>query len=157
MENRKVLVQKMTRGRTSLIIPELLLRATWEKKDTKRMLPFEGLKEALYLPGVEKLFKDGHLYPVNKEDRIALGLEEEATNEEIVVLTDEEREYLLTTATIPELKEKLSTLSPAQMELLVEYAVDHQLGTHTKSDVIKRACGKDIMKIIQFKRAQEED
>lgn len=157
MENRKVLVQKMTRGRTSIIIPELHLRTTWERKDTKRTMPFEGLKEALYLPGVEKLFKDGHLYPVSKEDRIALGLEEEATNEEIVVLTDEEREYLLTTATISELKEKLATLSPAQMELLVEYAVEHQLGTHTKSDVIKRFCGKDIMKIIQFKRAQEEE
>lgn len=157
MENRKVLVQKMTRGRTSIVIPELHINTTWEKKDVKRMVSLEALKEALYTPGVDRLFRKGHLYPVNKEDRIALGLEEEETNEVMVVLTDEEREYLLSTATISELKEKLATLSPAQIELLVEYAVEHQLGTVAKSDVIKRACGKDIMKITQFKRAQEED
>lgn len=156
MENKKVLIEKMTTGKTSIIIPELHLNVTWDKRGAKRMVPLEGLKEALYRPGTERLFKDGRLYPVNKEDRVALGLEEEETNEVLVVLTDEEREYLLTTATIPELKEKLAVLSPAQLELLVEYAVDHELGTVAKSDIIKRACGKDIMKITQFKRAQEE-
>lgn len=159
MENKKVLVQKMGRGKTSLVIPELHLRVVWEKKNTKRMVPFEALKEALYMPGVEALFKEGHLYPVDKEDRIALGLEEEAeeAKETIVILTDEQRSYYLTTASIQELKDLLPTLSPTQLDLLVEYAVDNKLGTIAKSDVIKRFCGKDIMKITQFKRSQEED
>ena len=156
MENRKVLIEKMTKGQAGLVMPELHLRTFWEKKGAKKMVSFEALKEALYEPGVELLFKEGHLYPVNKEDRIALGLEEEITEEIMVILTDEEREQLLTTATIPELKEKLATLSPAQLELLVDYAVEHKLGTVAKSDVIKRFCGKDIMKITQLKRAQEE-
>jgi hypothetical protein len=159
MENRKVLIQKMSRGSSSIIIPELHLRVVWEKKNTKRLVPFEALKEALYMPGIEALFRIGHLYPVNKEDRIALGLEEEVeeAKETIVVLTDEQRQYYLTTATIPELKEVLSTLSPVQVDLLVEYAVANELGTVAKSDVIKRFCGKDIMKLTQFKRAKEED
>lgn len=159
MEDRKVLIQKLSRGRTSIVQPELRLRVTWETKGTKRMVSLESLKEALFLPGIERLFKEGHLYPVNKEDRIALGLEEEAVEaeEKMTILTDEQRHYYLTTATALELKELLPTLSPVQIDLLVEYAVNNKLGNIAKSDIIKRFCGKDIMKITQFKRAQEED
>lgn len=156
MENRKVLIEKMTKGRAGIIIPELHLRTIWEKKGAKKMVSFEALREALFEPAVNILFKEGKLYPLNKQDRIDLGLEEEEINEMVIILTDREREYLLTTATVPELKEKLATLSVAQLELLVDYAVEHELGTVAKSDIIKRACGKDIMKLTQFKRAQEE-
>lgn len=158
MVERKVLIQCMANSMVSINRPDVKVKVLWKGKGDKKIVAYDNLVEALYDSGTKALFDRGYLYVVNKEDRIALGFEdEEGELEKQVILTDEQRAYYLTTASIQELKDVLVTLSQVQIELLVEFAVDNQLISVAKNDVIKRLCGKDIVKLIEIKRAKEED
>lgn len=112
MAERKVLIQCMANSMVSINRPDVKVKVLWKGKGDKKVVAYDNLVEALYDSGTKALFDRGFLYVVNKEDRIALGFEdEEGELEKQVVLTDEQRAYYLTTASIQELKDVLATLS----------------------------------------------
>lgn len=158
MAERKVLIQCMANSMVCINRPESKVKIIWAGKGDKKTISFDSLVEVLYNAGDRALFDAGYLYVVNKQDRIDLGFEdEEGEIEKQIILTDEQRAYYLTAAPISELKDLLPTLTETQLNLLISFAVDNKLATVGKSDLIKRFCGKDIIKLIEIKRLKEED
>ena len=60
----------------------------------KKTIDLEVLKEAIYDPGTEYLFKQKILYIDDKEVRIELGLEEPDSEEEYILTDKQNSEYI---------------------------------------------------------------
>lgn len=101
MENKKIMVVSNTIGEVSINIPSMHFRRVWERKGARKPIDAEILREIIYDPGVEKMFKMGILYIEDMPTKIELDLEpmgaEKPTN--IVILTDEQRQKLLAEST----------------------------------------------------------
>ena len=76
--NDKVMVTSMVSGIISLNQPQHRLVKTWPKKGTKLPVDKDALREAIYEPGVEAIFREGILYIDDMDFKIELGLEEES-------------------------------------------------------------------------------
>ena len=67
--NDKVIVTSMINGMVSINVPHLRVSKSWPKKGTKLPLSMDFLREAIYDPGVEYLFKKGLSFPDGARDR----------------------------------------------------------------------------------------
>ena len=75
--NERVIVTSMVSGRIGLVLPRMHINKVWPKKGTKLPVEKDILREAIYEPGVEYLFKQGLLYIDDMDFKIELGLESE--------------------------------------------------------------------------------
>ena len=161
MENRKVMVKSESTGRLSINLPELQLKRIWEKKGTIRPISFEDLQQALYVPGVEYMFKEGMLSIESMQDKIDLGLEPEGTKEDnpvnIIILNDSQKKRYLTVLPTPEFKQELEKLPYEQINSLVDYAIEKELMDMDKCDILKEKTGIDIIRAIQLNRQAKEE
>lgn len=161
MENRKVMVKSESTGRLSINLPELQLKRIWEKKGTIRPISFEDLQQALYVPGVEYMFKEGMLSIESMQDKIDLGLEPEGTKEDspvnIIILNDSQKKRYLTVLPISEFKQELEKLPYEQINSLVDYAIEKELMDMDKCDILKEKTGIDIIRAIQLNRQAKEE
>ena len=161
MENRKVMVKSESTGRLSINLPELQLKRIWEKKGTIRPISFEDLQQALYVPGVEYMFKEGMLSIESMQDKIDLGLEPEGTKEDspvnIIILNDSQKKRYLTVLPISEFKQELEKLPYEQINSLVDYAIEKELTDMDKCDILKEKTGIDIIRAIQLNRQAKEE
>lgn len=161
MENRKVMVKSESTGRLSINLPELQLKRIWEKKGTIRPIPFEDLQQALYVPGVEYMFREGMLSIESMQDKIDLGLEPEGTKEDspvnIIILNDSQKKRYLTVLPISEFKQELEKLPYEQVNSLVDYAIEKELMDMDKCNILKEKTGIDIIKAIQLNRQAKEE
>ncbi len=161
MENRKVMVKSESTGRLSINLPELQLKRIWEKKGTIRPISFEDLQQALYVPGVEYMFKEGMLSIESMQDKIDLGLEPEGTKEDspvnIIILNDSQKKRYLTVLPTSEFKQELEKLPYEQINSLVDYAIEKELMDMDKCDILKEKTGIDIIKAIQLNRQAKEE
>ena len=96
MENKKVMIVSNTIGEVIINVPSMHFRRVWERKGSKKPIDLDTLKEIIYAPGVEKMFRQGILYIEDMPVKIELDLEDEGTEAptKIVVLTDEQRKEL---------------------------------------------------------------
>ena len=154
-DDKKVIIENLISATVGINIPDLRLNRTWEKKGAKKIIPFGVLKEAIYDPGTEYLFKEKILYIEDKEVRVELGLEEADSKEEYV-LSDAQKERLLKKMPASELKITLPTLSVAQIEDLIDYAVEHEVVDFDRADIIKQFTKKDIIQMIKMQREKKE-
>lgn len=161
MENRKVMVKSESTGRLSINLPELQLKRIWEKKGTIRPISFEDLQQALYVPGVEYMFKEGMLSIESMQDKIDLGLEPEGTKEDspvnIIILNDSQKKRYLTVLPTSEFKQELEKLPYEQINSLVDYAIEKELMDMDKCDILKEKTGIDIIRAIQLNRQAKEE
>lgn len=168
-EKTKVKVRNLTSNRVILSAPELRLRRVWEKKNAVNIIPFEQLEEAIYMPGVESLFSNGTLGIMDKDNndtnhptmamdiKKALGLEPDDAYkpQNIIILTDEQRQRYLTVMPIFEFREKIKELPSDQIMELAHYAIEHKIMDFDKSDVIKGYTGVDVISAIKLNRDAE--
>jgi hypothetical protein len=157
MENKKVMVVSNAIGQVIINVPSMHFRREWERKGAKKPIDMEILREIIYDPGVEKMFKMGILYIEDMSVKIELDLEEEGTEEptNIVVLSDKKRAELLGDATdFKSFRETCDNLSQQELINLVEYAIEKQLINMDKCRYLKIKTGKDIVEII--KNSQKE-
>ena len=159
MENRKITIESLSTGRVGIDIPELHLRRRWEKKGAKTTIDLDTLKEAIYYKGVSNLFTDGFLKIDDMDVKIELRLEPEGAKEpeNIIILSDAQRQRLLTVAPDRDLKEALGKISYEQTQELIEYAIEHEITDINKCDILKKATGVDIIKAVLLKRQAKED
>lgn len=159
MENRKITIESLSTGRVGIDIPELHLSRRWEKKGAKTTIDLDTLKEAIYYKGVSNLFTDGFLKIDDMDVKIELGLEPEGAKEpeNIIILSDAQRQRLLTVAPDRDLKEALGKISYEQTQELIEYAIEHEITDINKCDILKKATGVDIIKAVLLKRQAKED
>ena len=151
----KVKVKSLVSKRVIMTVPDLRLRRVWEKKGAVVIIPFSQLEEAMYLPGVENLFKEGILGIDDMEQKIALGLEPEGADApvNIITLTEQEMKRYLTVMPEFELKEKLKELPHEQIMELATYAIQHEVPISLdKSEIIQSYTGIDVITAIKLNR-----
>ena len=85
MENKKVMIENCVNHEVGIVLPELGIRRTWERKGAKKSIDLSLLREAMYEPGVEYMFTSGMLYIDDLEVKKELGLEPEDATAPVIM------------------------------------------------------------------------
>lgn len=157
--NERVMVTSMVSGRIGLVLPRLHINKVWPKKGTKLPVEKEVLREAIYEPGVEYMFKQGLLYIDDMDFKIELGLEEEGTKAPTNVIPMDEKymSRVLKLMPIAEMKMAISAMNDNQKRELIDFASEQNDISFDRMDVIKKLTGIDVVKVIELKRSKEEE
>ena len=158
MMNDKVIVTSMVSGSVGLTLPHLFTNKTWPKKGTKLPIDKEILRQAIYEPGVEYMFKNGILYIEDMDFKIELGLEEEGAKAPTAIIPVDEKylERLLKRMPVSEMKAIIKGMNDNQQREMIDYASaqnDIQLDRLT---AIKEVTGIDLFKVVELKRQKGE-
>ncbi len=160
MSERRVKVASRVKGIITLSNPDIRFRREWLKKGQVVTLPFDILQDMIYEDGVKAMFDQGILEIIDKADRVALGLEEDSGEEGIKApkfVTENQMLATLVTGTVPELKKLMDEMPRAQLEELVELAVEKEITSMDKVDAIEKKTGKNVIKLVQFNRQLKEE
>ena len=157
--NERVMVTSMVSGRIGLVLPRLHINKVWPKKNTKLPVEKEVLREAIYEPGVEYMFKQGLLYIDDMDFKIELGLEEEGTKAPTNVIPMDEKymSRVLKLMPIAEMKKAISAMNDNQKRELIDFASEQNDISFDRMDVIKKLTGIDVVKVIELKRSKGEE
>ena len=157
--NERVNVTSMVSGRIGLVLPRMHINKVWPKKGTKLPVEKDVLREAIYEPGVEYMFKEGLLYIDDMDFKIELGLEEEGTTkpENIIPIDEKYLIRVLKNMPIAEMKMAVAKMNDNQKRELVDFASEQNDISFDRMDVIKKLTGIDVVKIIELKRAKKEE
>lgn len=157
-DKEKVTIVSTVNGTVGIYLPDLRFRKEWTRKGMKVQVDKELLEDILYDPGSEYMFKTGMLYIEDMDVKKELGLEpEDATQPvNIIVLNDKDKERYLKNLPLHEFKEKVKELSVEQRRDLVDYAVEHEVISFDKNEVLEELVGLNPMKMIQLNRQNKE-
>ena len=157
--NERVMVTSMVSGRIGLVLPRLHINKVWPKKGTKLPVEKEVLREAIYEPGVEYMFKQGLLYIDDMDFKIELGLEEEGTKAPTNVIPMDEKymSRVLKLMPIAEMKKAIGAMNDNQKRELIDFASEQNDISFDRMDVIKKLTGIDVVKVIELKRSKGEE
>ena len=157
--NGKIKVRSTVGGEVSVLIPEINLKRSWDRKGTIRYKTLEELEQGLYDPGFEYMIRQGILEIMDLDAKKELGLEPEDATEDvnIIVLSEEEMKRYLTVMPLPEFKEKIVELPKEQVQNLVDYAISNEIVNMDKNDVLKEVAEVNVIKAIELRRKSKED
>lgn len=157
--NDKVIVKSMSTGRIVIDLPDLRFKREWPKKYSKVSVDAEVLKEALYDPGVEYMINNGLLFIEDMDFKKEVGLEPEDAKEpvNIVPLDEKLMQRILKFMPLSQVGEELKKLNVEQRRMLVTYAIENEMISMDRVDIIKEICGVDLLKAISLKKANEEE
>lgn len=157
--NERVMVTSMVSGRIGLVLPRLHINKVWPKKNTKLPVEKDVLREAIYEPGVEYMFKQGLLYIDDMDFKIELGLEEEGTKAPTNVIPMDEKymSRVLKLMPIAEMKKAIGAMNDNQKRELIDFASEQNDISFDRMDVIKKLTGIDVVEVIKLKRSKEEE
>ena len=151
----KVMVTSMVGGTISV---SGLNHRVWNKKGQKLPVSKDILREAIYEPGVEYMFKKGILYIEDMDFKIELGLEAEGTKvpTEILPMDEKFMNRVLKLMPIPEMKTTIEKMTMVQKQELVDFAVKQNDISLDRIKIVSDKCGVDILKAISLDRQKEE-
>ena len=151
----KVMVISMVGGTIS--VPSLN-RRVWSKKGQKLMVSKDVLREAIYEPGVEYMFKNGILYIEDMDFKIELGLEEEGTKTPTQILPMDEKymNRVLKLMPVAEMKKAIDAMTVIQKQELADYAVKQRDVQLDRIKIVSEKCGFDVLKAIELNIQKEE-
>lgn len=155
--NDKVIVTSMVGGNIGITLPHIRFNKTWPRKGTKLAIEKDILREAIYEPGVEYLFKQGILYIDDLSFKIELGLEPEGAEAPTHVAVDEKyMTRVLKVMPIGEMKKAISEMNEIQRQEFVDFASSQNDISLERIKVVDQVTGANILKIIELKRLKEE-
>ena len=156
--NEKVIVTSMVGGNVGLTLPHLRVNKTWPKKGTKLPIEKDILREAIYEPGVEYMFKNGILYIEDMDFKIELGLEEEGVKTPTAIIPVDEKylERVLKRMPLAEMKKVVKEMNDNQRRELVDYAAEQNDIQLDRISALKDIIGIDLFKVIELKRQKGE-
>ena len=146
----KVNVTSTTIGEVSVFEPSIPFRASWPAKGSTRPIEEEIVEQLLYTPGFRYMIDSGMLYIEDLEQKKKLGIEPEDATEpvNVIVLSDQEKNKFLKMYSVDKFKEEIKKLSHEQLIDLADYAIAHTIADFEKSEVVEKACGKNIIQGI---------
>ena len=152
--NEKVMVTSMVGGTISA---SSLEHRVWNKKGQKLPVSKDVLREAIYEPGVEYMFKKGILYIDDMDFKIELGLEAEGTKTptDILPVDDKYLNRILRLMPIVEMKAAIDKMSIVQKQELVDYATKQNDIQLDRLAIVSEKCNVDILKTIELNRQKE--
>lgn len=156
--NERVIVTSMVNGIVGITMPNSRIKKIWPKKGTKLPVEKDLLREAIYEPGVEYMFKKGILYIDDMDFKIELGLEPEGakTPTEIIPVDEKYLNRVLKLMPLSEMKAAINKMSDNQKKELLDYAVKQNDIQLDRLGVLKELTGIDILKVIELDRQREE-
>jgi hypothetical protein len=156
--NDKVIVTSMVNGIVSINQPQHRLVKTWPKKGTKLPIDKEALREAIYEPGVDAIFREGILYIEDMDFKIELGLEEEGAKAPTNVIPVDSKylERILKRMPLSEMKQVIKNMNETQQIELIDYAAEQNDIQIDRINAIKELTGTDLFKVIDLKRQKGE-
>lgn len=152
--NDKVMVTSMVGGTISAASLE---HRVWNKKGQKLPVSKDVLREAIYEPGIEYMFKKGILYIDDMEMKIELGLEAPGTTTptEVLPVDDKYLNRVLKLMPISEMKTAIDKMSIVQKQELVDYASKQNDIQLDRLAIVSDKCNVDILKTIELNRQKE--
>ena len=152
--NDKVMVTSMVGGTISA---SSLEHRVWNKKGQKLPVSKDVLREAIYEPGVEYMFKNGILYIDDMEFKIELGLEAPGTENpnEVLPIDDKYLNRVLKLMPVSEMKSIIDKMSIVQKQELVDYASKQNDIQLDRLAIVSEKCGVDVLKTIELNRQKE--
>lgn len=158
MNDDKVMVTSMVNGQVGLHLPQLRYNRVWPTKGTRIPVSKDLLREAIYEPGVEYIFKNGILYIDDMDFKIELGLESEETKvpTQIIPMDDKYLNRVLKLMPISDMKEAISKMNSNQKEELILYATKQNDISLDRIGVIDKLCNTNILKTMQLIKSKEE-
>lgn len=158
--DEKVLVTSMVKHSVGITLPQngYMIEKRWAQKGAKVLIDKESLREGIYLPGVEYMFKTGILYIEDMDFKIELGLEEPETKTPTNIIPMDEKylERVMKRMPVAEMKQAVKKMSPDQLQELVLYASSQNDIQLDRVSAIKEVTGTDLFKVIDLKRQMEE-
>ena len=150
----KVMVTSMVGGTISV---SALNHRVWNKKGQKLPVSKDILREAIYEPGVEYMFRKGILYIDDMDFKIELGLEAEGTKAptDILPVDDKYLNRILRLMPIVEMKAAIDKMSVVQKQELVDYAAKQNDIQLDRLAIVSEKCNVDILKTIELNRQKE--
>ena len=151
----KVMVTSMVSGTIS--VPSLN-RRVWNKKGQKLPVGKDILREAIYNPGVEYMFKNGILYIEDMALKIELGLEEEGAKvpTQIIPVDEKYLNRVLKLMPVTDMKKAIDAMTSIQKQELIDYAVLQDDVQLDRIKIVSDKCGVDVLKSIELNRQKEE-
>lgn len=155
MNDDKVMVTSMVGGTISA---SSLEHRVWNKKGQKLPVSKNVLREAIYEPGIEYMFKNGILFIEDMDFKIELGLEAEGTTQptQIIAMDDKYLNRVLKLMPLVDMKKAIDNMSIAQKQELVDYAVKQNDIQLDRLEIVSKKCNVDILKAIELNRQKEE-
>lgn len=155
----KIKIVSNTKGRVGVKLADTHFSRQWRGKGATINVDKETLEELMYDRGFNYLITSGMLYIEDMEIKKELGIEPEdaITPVNVIILTDKERRQYMTTMSLVTFKDKIQKINYEQVLALADFAIDNRLADMDKTTVIKKICGKDIIKSIQMNDADKED
>ena len=156
--NERVIVTSMVNGTVGITAPNSRIKKVWPKKGTKLPIEKDMLREAIYDPGVEYMFKKGILYIEDMDFKIELGLEAEGTKvpTEVIPVDEKYLKRVLKLMPLSEMKTAIGKMSDNQKKELLDFAVEQNDIQLDRLNVLKELTGIDVLKVIELKRQKEE-
>ena len=151
----KVMVTSMVGGTISA---SALNHRVWNKKGQKLPVSKDILREAIYEPGIEYMFKNGILYIEDMDFKIELGLEAEGTKTptQIIPMDEKYMTRVLKLMPISEMKKAIDEMSMVQKQELVDFAVKQNDIQLDRIKIVSNKCGVDVLKAIELNRQKGE-
>ena len=151
----KVMVTSMVGGTISA---SALNHRVWNKKGQKLPVSKDILREAIYEPGIEYMFKNGILYIEDMDFKIELGLEAEGTKTptQIIPMDEKYMTRVLKLMPISEMKKSIDEMSMIQKQELVDFAVKQNDIQLDRIKIVSDKCGVDVLKAIELNRQKGE-
>ena len=158
MMNDKVIVTSMVNGLVSINMPQHHLVRAWPQKGAKLPVEKDALREAIYEPGVEYMFKNGILYIEDMDFKIELGLEAEGAKVPTAVIPVDEKylDRVLKRMPIVEMKTVVKNMNENQKRELIDYASEQNDIQLDRISALKEIVGIDLFKVIELKRQKGE-
>ena len=156
--NEKVIVTSMVGGTVGITLPNSRIKKIWPKKGTKLPVEKDLLREAIFEPGVEYMFKNGILYIDDMDFKIELGLEAEGTKTPTNVVPMDEK-YLnrvLKLMPLSEMKAAINKMSDNQKKELLDFAVEQNDIQLDRLNILKELLDIDVLEVITLKRQKGE-
>lgn len=143
----------------TLVVYTPTVNKTWLKKGQKLYVDRDAMEQAYYEPSTEYLFRQGLLTTDDKTFLEDVGLMEAGTDTPIVVKLDENKlKRMIGPMPLSEFKTEVKKLTPAQIEELGDYAIEHYTDLkNDRVDMLSQLMGKDILKTISNIKAAKED
>ena len=158
--NEKVVVTSMVSQSIGIDLPQngYKVQKYWPQKGAKATIDKEMLREAIYEPGVEYMFKTGMLYIDDMDFKIELGLEEEGAKqpEKIIPMDEKYLDRVLKRMPLSEMKMAVKKMSPDQVQELILYATKQNDIQLDRLSAIKELTGTDLFKVIELERQKGE-
>jgi len=160
-EDKRIDIINNVKGKLIINIPEMQINIKLEKKGQKsKILKSKAEELYFYSTGFKNMVENKQIIIDDLDFLKQIGIEEQEATAPVVtkILTDEEKEKLLTQTVLGVFKKKVDELTEIEKQDLADYAIDNNIiGDLSKAKYLGDTTGKDIVKAIELKSQIESD